>query len=357
MLKIFYSLIILFCSINIVDAKIHLKNIQFKKINSTWGQLEAFFDSDIIKIPRLEIEDTRIHLFVPDSKIKFGIIRKVPLENGAKIIVAGKQSSQKGSRISISLPYSIKNMKKKIHVNLKGKKIHVDFPLIKVKSKKISKTSKSKIDSKNAYDESYLQKLIDEKNARNETKNDKITSSDIVQKSLSSSIPQEQKNFSLGKQIGKFTIFLTLVLGIFYGIVLLIKKSVLSKNKLGFLNSTKIVEVINTTYVAPKRSIMLVRAHRQVFLVGTSEKGFHSLGELTDVTGLLKEGEKAIVGNNFDMSLKSASGKEKEFNLKESMKIEELKNQEKDISLDKQVKNISLSDQIKNKVKGLKALQ
>ena len=352
MLKFFYSVFILLGSINIVGAEIHFKNVQFNKINSTRGQLKASFDNDVVEIPRLKFEDRKIHLFVPGTKINSKIVRKMPLGSNAKITVVGKQSPREGSHISMSLPYSIKTMKKKIHVNLKGKKVYIDFPLVKLKPKKISK-----IDSKNVYDESYLQKLIDEKNAKSDAKNEKAMGLDIVKKSLSSSVPKEQKTFSLGKQIGKFTIFLTLVLAIFYGIVLFIKKSVLSKSKLGFLNSTKIVEVINTTYIAPKRSVMLVRAHKQVFLIGNSEKGFHSLGELTDVTGLLKEGEKAISGNNFDTSLQSASRENKEFSLKESMKIEEFKNQEKNINLSAQIKNISLSEQIKSKVKGLKALQ
>ena len=149
----------------------------------------------------------------------------------------------------------------------------------------------------------------------------------------------------------KFLIFLVLVIAIFYGIVLFLKKSVLGKNKLGFLNSTKIVDVINTTYLSPKRTVMLVRAHKQVFLIGSSEKGLHALGELTDVAGLMKEGEKKVSGNNFDISLENVSNSSQEFSLKEMMEAgkaeEEKKPEEK----------VKLREQIKNKVKGLKSLQ
>ena len=130
-----------------------------------------------------------------------------------------------------------------------------------------------------------------------------------------------------------------------------LKKSVLGKNKLGFLNSTKMVDVINTTYLSPKRTIMLIRAHEQIFLIGSSEKGLHSLGELTDVAGLLKEGEKKISGNNFDMSLDSVSKSNQDFNLKEMMEVENVENPKK------VQEKVKLRDHIKSKVKGLKSLQ
>ena len=349
MLK-FYTLVLL-CSLNIANAKIHFKDVQFKKLSPFRGQVEVLFSNDIVEIPRLKFEGNKIHLFMPQTKIPTKIVRKLSLKKGSDMVIKGEQFSSRDSLLSIFLPHPVKSIAKKVHVSLKGKKVLLDFPL-KIKRNGKFKTIKKiglKSKSKDDYDEIYLQKLIDEKNAKSNTKNNKSIKTDMVKKSFSS-LPKEKKGetFSLGKQIAKFALFLVLVIAIFYGIVFLIKKSMMSKNKLGFLNSTKIVEVLNTTYIAPKRSMMLVRAHKQIFLIGNSEKGFHSLGELTDIAGLLKEGEKAISGNNFDTSLQSASSEDKEFSLKETMKIQNVKEPEEDTRL---------SEKIKNKVKELRALQ
>ena len=346
MLKFCYIFYALFLSTNIVNAKIHFKDIKFKKLSSSRVQVEAVFDKNIVEIPRLKFEDSKIHLIVPQTEISSKIIKKLPLGNDADMAVMGEKLSSEDSRISILLPYPTKNIKQKVHVRLKDEKVFIDFPLKKI-NKEVKKKEIIKIDSKDVYDEGFLKKLIDEKNAKNNLESGEVINSDVVKSSFSS-LPKEREQFSLEKQIGKFMVFLVIVIAVFYGIVLFFKKSVLSKNKLGFINSTKIVEVLNTTYIAPKRSIVLVRVHKQIFLIGNSEKGLHSLGELKDMAGLLKEGEKVVSGDNFDISLQSVSESDKEFSLKESMEMESLKKQE--------AKN-RLSEQIKNKVKGLKSLQ
>ena len=107
-----------------------------------------------------------------------------------------------------------------------------------------------------------------------------------------------------------------MVLG-FYGVLTLFKKGVIKKGKLGFLHSTKLVEVISTTHVAPKRTLMMVKAHKQVFLVSNTESGMQLISEIQDVTGLIKTGEEEVTGTNFDTNLYKASKKEREFKLKE----------------------------------------
>ena len=343
MVRFVYSIVILFCAIGIADAKVNFKDVKFKKSNRKLGQVEALFDNEIVEIPQLKFEDRKIVLHIPQVTTSSKIAKKISLEGNSDMLIVGEQISKKDSRLSISLPYSIKKIKDKINVSLKGKKVFLDFPLLKSNVKKTT----NRFNSKDNYDESYLQNLINEKNVKDSVKKEKKVESDVVRSSFSSS-PKEKENFFLGKQIGKFIVFLALVIAIFYGIVLFIKKSILSKNKLGFLNSTKMVEVLNTTYVAPKRSIMIVRIHKQIFLIGSSEKGFHSLGELTDVAGLLKDGEVAVSGNNFDLSLQSALKTEQKLSLKEMAKAEVPKKQEG---------SSRLSDQIKNKIKGLKSLQ
>jgi flagellar biogenesis protein FliO len=124
--------------------------------------------------------------------------------------------------------------------------------------------------------------------------------------------------------IGKFVAFLSMLLLGFYGVLQLFKKGIIKKGNLGFLNSTKLVEVLSTTHVAPKRSLMMVRAHKQVFLVASSETGIQYLSEIKDVAGLLKEGEKAIAGSNFDSEFTVAEKIEKEFRMKDEVSSEDL---------------------------------
>jgi len=166
--------------------------------------------------------------------------------------------------------------------------------------------------------------------------------------------PARNDNFSFAGYAGKFIAFLGVVLLFFYGVTQLIKKGVLSKGKLGFLNNSQLVSVLSTTYVAPKRAILMVKAHNQVFLVSSSESGMSFIAEVKDVPGLVKEGERAITGTNFDDSAAIAKDgtprdelRVKE-NIYESVTIEE-KGIQKDI--------VRFSDELKKKVKNLKSLQ
>lgn len=113
-------------------------------------------------------------------------------------------------------------------------------------------------------------------------------------------------NFSFAGYAAKFTIFLAIVLGLFYGVVQVLKKGVFNKGKLGFLNNGKMIEVLSTTYVAPKKSLMIVKAHKQLFLVANSESGLQFLAEMKDTTGIIKEGEKVVTGTNFDINMLNA---------------------------------------------------
>ena len=172
---------------------------------------------------------------------------------------------------------------------------------------------------------------------------------------------ENKSSFSLTGYIGKFVAFLGLILVFFWGAVQLMKKGAFKKSKLSFLNSTKVVEVINNTYIGPKKSLVLVRAHNQVFLVGSSETGLQLISEVNDVSGLMKDGEKQIAGDNFDTNLGSANTNNKEFKLKDV--ISENKTASQSEGLDKLLADtatedkVKLSDQIKDKVKNLKSLQ
>ncbi len=174
------------------------------------------------------------------------------------------------------------------------------------------------------------------------------------------SAPESRKpdQFSFAGYAVKFTVFLALVLGLFYGVVQLLKKGVFNRGKLGFLNNTKLIEVLSTTYVGPKRSLMIVKAHKQIFLVASSENGIQFLSEMRDTSGLIKEGEKHVTGDNFDTNLGTAdlaadlSVKFKE-NILESAPEEEVRGiaalSAKDI--------VKFSDELKKKAKKLKPIE
>lgn len=187
---------------------------------------------------------------------------------------------------------------------------------IKEEVKKVSAPNKV---SKDSLNEDYLDKLMNENTAvkpneaktpaplKEEKKDEVNVQQAALLKPMVETLPRTltktTDNFSFAGYAAKFTVFLALVLGLFYGVVQLLKKGLFSKGKLGFLNNSQMIEVLSTTYVSPKRSLMIVKAHKQIFLVANSESGLEFLSEMKDTSGLIKEGEKAVTGTNFDVNL------------------------------------------------------
>ena len=173
---------------------------------------------------------------------------------------------------------------------------------------------------------------------------------------------------------------------------MLFKKGIIKKGKLGFLHSTKLVEVLSTTHVAPKRTLMMIKAHKQVFLVASSEAGMELISEIRDVAGLIKTGEEELTGSNFDTNLYEANKFEKQFKIKEEVRsatgnysedypmdsLDDMLNDTVPVKIEKRqpqgqtnstttnaaraiekspvVDQVRFSDQIKTKVKNLKQL-
>jgi flagellar biogenesis protein FliO len=231
--------------------------------------------------------------------------------------------------------------------------------------------------SKDLLNEDYLNKLMKEETsvaktetAVNELKADEVNVKQAsiikttVTKSTAPAVPRaasSSDNFSFAGYAAKFTIFLAVVLGLFYGIVQLLKKGVFNKGKLGFLNNSKMIEVLSTTYVAPKRSLMVVKAHKQIFLVANSESGLTFLAEMTDTNGLLKEGEKYVTGTNFDLNLGSAESTSEAdtlIKLKEDILQSTPINEDKGLAKIAVAKDIvKFSDELKKKAKKLKPIE
>ena len=202
----------------------------------------------------------------------------------------------------------------------KKTKINVEFPKIDPKEIKTSDL-----------DEEYLRRLEEKSPKKIKTeKSDKV-------KRVTSSV-KKSTDHSFKKHIAKAFGFLILVLLLFYGFVFILKKGFFRKGKLGILNNSKIIEILSTTYIAPKRSLILLKVHKQLFLVANTEKGIEFLSQIDDFTGSLKEGERKIFGSNFDT------------------KLEEEKRKQTPLEEKKKAKT-SYSNQIKQKIKELKPLQ
>jgi flagellar biogenesis protein FliO len=342
---------------------------------------------------------------LPDIKV-YGKIIEVTVANadGFNAIFKNVKGAQLSANslngkavVKAVLPYDVSS--ESVEVGFKNSNIEVIFPRGKVVKENITafaapvlapkevikpvleKTLDQKAENKVAKDllnEDYLNKLMKEENApkagfaeANTVKADEINVKQAAIAKIETKIPTKSKhvpmaisssnNFSFAGYAAKFTIFLAVVLGLFYGVVQLLKKGVFSRGKLGFLNNTKMIEVLSTTYIAPKRSLMIVKAHKQIFLVANSETGFTFLSEMTDTSGLMKEGEKFVTGSNFDMNLGSAEKTEESemlIKLKENIMESFPVNEERGLSKIAIAKDIvKFSDELKKKAKKLKPIE
>ncbi len=379
-----------------IFAKTKIDTISFKTAKKE-GVISIKLNGVIEDTPELSIRGHMIQVALPNVVVWPKIEKKVSIGKDFDTTLMAYQYDKSLVRFRLLLPYSLKGSEGLVSLTLKGNQIDVHFPKLisrvlntnkkKVVVKAPKKLKRNERVVKNtkvdAYDESYLEKLLKAKEqaAQNNVKKAALNpvakevvqpATDQVKMALAGTKKAEdtltKSSFSLGGYIGKFVAFLGVILLFFYGAVTLMKKGVIKKGKLGFLNSTKTVEVLNTTYVGPKKSLLLIKAHNQVFLVGSTEQGIQLVSEINDVTGLIKEGERSVAGNNFDMSLGTAETQEKDFKLKEVVsqvdpatetigQNQQAKTLADLIDREEVRKSVKFSDQIKSKVKGLKSLQ
>ncbi|MBP5297325.1 MAG: FliO/MopB family protein [Bacteriovoracaceae bacterium] len=167
----------------------------------------------------------------------------------------------------------------------------------------------------------------------------------------------KERSFSLGTYVIKFVVFLAMVIALFYGAVALFKKGMAqNRKKIGLLKDLDSVVVLSTTYLGPKKSLVLVKAHQQVILLATSEQGVHFLAEIRDVPNLLKISEKEITGENFDTNLKKAETETPE---PQPVAEAEKKNDEKSLTefLASDAAKTKLAQDLQKKVRPLRPIQ
>ena len=348
-------------SLNLAAADVTIKGADLANAKGSEAKLSIKHAGTLNDNPTISVSDKVLNISIPNSGLAAKINKKV---NGSAI--SATMTGEETVAVKVALPYSLKGRESDVTITLKEGSIDVHFPRIEVAKKAVqAENNRAPAITEKAIvldtqtnaeaeklDENYLSNLVKDQEklaeakhpeAKKDTKtvaqDDTANTGDRVTLTQSSVAKTEnntgkteaqsegngESRFSVAGYIGKFVAFLAIMIAGFYGVLTLFKKGIIKKGKLGFLHSTKLVEVLSTTHVAPKRTLMMVKAHKQVFLISSSETGIQFLSEINDVAGLIKSGEEEITGSNFDTNLYSANKAEKEFKLKEETKYADIK--------------------------------
>ncbi|TDJ08890.1 MAG: hypothetical protein E2O68_01225 [Deltaproteobacteria bacterium] len=317
------------------QAKVKLKDFEFQP-GKEYGTVKILYSGYLASEPIFSIKKNMLQIEITGAQVWPRIEKHITLgASGINAKMMLYQYDKDTTRFRILFPFETKELGNDYKIIKKKRYIFFKFP-----TKRQIKPVVSVSEDTKELDEEYLKKLLTE--TRSGGTQDEV-------KTTLSAIQKAGSEFSLLPYIGKFGAFLLVVLLVFFAVVALFKKGIAKKGKLGFLNNMKPVEVLSTTYIGPKKSLLLVKAHNQILLLGSSETGINFLSEVEDSTELLKKGEVHISGKNFDTTLEKVDGADKTFKLKE----------DDESSLEKLLgeKDEKVSDQIKNKIKKLKSFQ
>jgi len=338
-------------SINLQASDVTIKSADLVNSKGQESILSIKHLGNLNDNPQILIQDKVLKITIPNSGLGGKIYKKV---NGT--LISATMSGAESVALNLTLPYSLKGKEADVTIALKEGMINVHYPRLETAKKALSTTENSRSPSitdkvialeatiPNAeaekLDENYLstlvknqEKLAEEKHpdVKNHIATDRVNvaqsgvvknieTSKTTQNPVENTNKEGESRFSVAGYIGKFVAFMSLMIAGFYGVLTLFKKGIIKKGKLGFLNSTKLVEVLSTTHIAPKRSLIMVKAHKQVFLISSSETGVQFISEINDVTGLIKNGEEEVTGSNFDTNLNSANKTDKQFRLKDDVR-------------------------------------
>lgn len=388
------SLTILFGSLS-AQAGVKVTSLDLYTDGPT-GFVKIALDGRSPELPDLKVYGNTIELILSDGEAFNAITKSIRGAQLSANVLNGKVI------VKALLPYELE--RKNVDLSWKNSSIEIIFPRGKasivtapikveqaktpapavvkaeaapVKNKKVvdmaSVTKKPSALTKEALNEDYLNNLMKETKTPEANPKEVAANTDLAKDEvkLKQSAPAKaaatnkamtgkKEEFSFAGYAAKFTVFLALVLGIFYGIVHLMKKGLFNKGKLGFLNNHQMIEVLSTTYVSPKKCLMVVKAHKQLFLVANSENGLQFLSEIKDTSGLIKEGEKLVTGTNFDTNLDSLNSSEAapSFTLKEDItKSTPVEEKSGLASIAKAKDIVKFSDELRKKAKKLKPIE
>lgn len=326
--------------VNNANAKFEVKDVFLNIENDGNFNLNIVTDDEINQKPDLVVRDNLIQVEFEDAIVWPKINKNIEL-NGEKLEVNVYQFNKKIVRLRITA--------------LNRKNIVVSNSNVKINKKVLSYSglienpdlASNKIGN---YDESYLNKLIeerevisqkvslDEKNIKEKIKPNGQQEDSVT---LSYSSPEKKRtnsNFNIWGYAAKFIGFLMLMVGGIYAAFYLLKKGALKKNKLGFLNTDKQIEVITKHYLSPKRNLCLIKVQNQVFLIANHEHGIEFLSEINEPGKVLQNVEMEVVGDNFTQNLGAQKNSTTDFKIKEDINFSHPVNDEED-SITKKLRN------------------
>jgi flagellar biogenesis protein FliO len=333
-MKIFIFLILIF-SLNLqAEEKTKIKDLEYIK-DSTSEKIKISFEGNNYPEPIMSFRKNMLQLEFPNTLVWPKIEKKFTLgEKSYDSTMMAYQFDANLVRFRAFFPYDVELKGSKFTLVKEADVLYLQFPGVPVTESKAQEL-----------DEKYLAKLLIEKGDA------KVVAPPVEEKAkvVQTSFERKPSNFSLAPFIGKFAGFLILVLLMFFALVAVFKKTMIRKGKNGFLNTMNTVEVLSTTYVGPKKNLVMVKVYKQILLLGVSENGVNFLTEIDNPIEFLKNGEEHVTGNNFDKNLNSAGSQNKDFSLKKDDEdFLERSFEEK--------KKEKITDQIKKKIQQLKPL-
>jgi flagellar biogenesis protein FliO len=361
------------------DFKIN--DVKFSS-NSQTMAAKLTFDGVMNETPEFSVKDKILQVAIKGTKIWPKIEKKVAVVKQFDTTLLVYQFDRDTVRFRVILPSNMPDLEKAAQMVVHNDSVEISWPVSTVVAAPKAVAAKSTWSEK-SLDQAIAQKKLAE-TENNADENTSATEAD-VKKALSMgnesnatmvpstkprslltptvSAPKEVKNnFSFATYIGKFVGFLCLVLVLFYGIAQLMRKGVLKKGRFNLFGDMPSVKVLSSTYVAPKKNLIMVQAHKQVFLIATSETGVHFLSEIKDTAELIKSGEQFVTGTNFDREVTGADNRDVTFKTKDNSRLtaelEALENESfmSDKVAPKIRDTVKFSDQIKSKVKNMKQL-
>jgi flagellar biogenesis protein FliO len=368
-------------------ANVQIKNIEY--LRSTDGDKVVLHLSDKLQLgPDFKINSYMVQLEFKGVVVWPKIEQKFAWKNNIlDSTIMAYQYDKEMVRFRIIFPEKIELIKDLVRVNIAGSSIEVNFPkysenlfnaVVPVaqsvgsvnKEQGLAQEEKEKKDVGSVVDEVYLNSLLNKNDLKNIKKIEETTkdSINVAPKSTTAFSarpevvnPKVIQNPSLKKNeisipwfyFFKYLFFMGVVLGIFYVLVFVIKKGFLARGNLGLLSNSSVVTVLSNNYIAPKRSLMTVKVHEQVFLLSNCESGVSFLAEIKGPTSVLKNGERLLTGQNFDTNMANSDNNEK---IDQSIKIKE-DIHSSDNGPIKSEGRFKFAEQIKKKVKSLRPLQ
>lgn len=375
-LKIFMPLMGLLLS-PFAFAKTKITDLRWESSNNK-ASVAIKYTGALRKTPDLELLDGSIQLTFSDAQVWPKIEKPFSFEKGQEVKLLAYQFSDDIVRFRIQMDYDKNSIQERISIILQEGEVVISFPFTGKMKTTRAQAPLEKREVHNVIpaqtDEKFLAKIDAEVNK--ELKEiDKGTLNKIDPLSTRKTTVDPLKNhkekengFSLGSYIGKFISLLGVMLIVLLAVMKFFKKGMVKTSKgLGILKSNDALSVLKTTYLAPKKSLMMVKAHNQVFLIGCSEGGIHFLSEIKDVVGVIKEGERDLEGTNFDSEI-DGQEERKEGVVQQVLK-EDITQSKVELSSTEKIsqglkdiahqmkESIKISDQIKSKAKNLRPLQ